>query len=140
MGFGRLLARTRLLMQPTFRERYCAKTGIRPEDFESHVLARALYAHAKPFRALLDWSANYFAADRDFVRCVGDIRSRRQFHAEAGEFRSHPRNKGFFRRALRLRVSAEKLRVLMESAWGSSESVPPVAPAEVSSRKSSSHS
>lgn len=114
-------------MAPTFRERYCSIHQIGSADFEEHLLPRALYFHARPIRGVLGAFVDYFAADREFLRSVGDLRSRRFFHAEAGEFHSHAANRHFLRRFLRLRVSAERVRQIMEASWGALGSNPPVA-------------
>lgn len=115
-------------MSPTFRERYCQYWRISPEQFEEHLFRRALYFHAKPLVGLLllIWP-DYFLVDREFVRSVGHIRSRRLFHAEAGEFHGESSNLRFARRWLRLRVSAERTRVFMEECWGDRDSAAPTA-------------
>lgn len=113
-------------MPPTFRERYCAHAGIPPERFEEHLFRRALYFHAKPLQGILDLMPDYFTADHDFLRSVGDIRSRRFFHAEAGEYQTHSLNRGILRRIFFLRVSAERVRQFMEECWGGHDSNPPV--------------
>lgn len=116
-------------MPPTFRERYAQRWAISPDDFEHHLLPRALYIHARWTRAALLWIwPDYFAADREFIRCIGDIRSRRFFHAEAGEFHNDPSNHSLLRRWLRLRVSAERTRLAMEECWGTADSHAPVDP------------
>lgn len=109
---------------PTFRERYSQHWSISPSDFEEHLFSRALYLHARAARPIL--TRQFFAPDREFLRNVGDIRSRRYFHAEAGEFHDMPENGRLLRRWLRLRVSAERTRRLMEECWGASDSVAPV--------------
>lgn len=115
-------------MQPTFRERYCQSLGLAPQDFESHLFRRGLYLHARFFAGLLGLIPDYFSADHEFIRSVGNIRSRRYFHAEAGEFHMDGANRGFLRRFLRLRVSAERVRCAMEEHWGTAESNPPTTP------------
>lgn len=111
----------------TFRERYCSIHRIDPSGFERHLLARALYLHAVPLRGLLAALPDYLAADHEFLRSAGDLRSRRFFHAEAGEFHAHASNRGICRRFLRLRVSAERVRQVMEETWrATGESNPPV--------------
>lgn len=115
---------------PTFRERYSQHWSIPPSEFEEHLFSRALYFHARLARLML--RRDFFAPDREFLRNVGDIRSRRYFHAEAGEFHDMPENGTFLRRWLRLRVSAERTRNLMEECWGTADSTAPVP--EVSAR------
>lgn len=112
-------------MQPTFRERYCQSLGLPTEAFEAHLFRRGLYLHARPFAGLLSLIPDYFSADHEFIRSVGGIRSRRFFHAEAGEYHMDGGNRGLLRRFLRLRVSAERVRLAMEEHWGASESNPP---------------
>ena len=119
-------------MSQTFRERYSAFHKIPVEQFEEHLLPRALYWHARMFRGFLGLVPGYFVADRDFIRSVGDLRSRRFFHAEAGEFHTSEGNRGILRRVLRLRVSADRARKFMEECWGShvAGSTPPVDASE----------
>lgn len=116
----------------SFRERYCSQHGIALTEFEEHLLPRALYFHARPLRNALATVPDYFAADREFLRSVGDLRSRRFFHAEAGEYHTASGSRGILHRWLRLRVSAERVRLIMEETWGTMDSSPPVAPPDVS--------
>jgi hypothetical protein len=104
-------------MAPTFRERYCQRWSISTDEFEQHLLPRVLYLHARPLHRALALHRGHFAADREFLRNVGDIRSRRFFHAEAAEFHDALQNQGVLHRWLRLRVSAERTRRLMEDCW-----------------------
>lgn len=112
-------------MQPTFRERYCQSHGLPAQEFDAHLFRHGLYFHARPFARLLALIPDYFSADHEFIRSVGDIRSRRFFHAEAGEYHMDGTNRGILRRFFRLRVSAERVRREMEAHWGASESNPP---------------
>jgi hypothetical protein len=121
-------------MALSFRERYCSIHHIELSGFEGHVLPQALYFHARPFRGLLATLPDYFAADREFLRSAGDLRSRRFFHAEAGEFHAHASNRRFLRRFVRLRVSAERVRQIMEESWGTLGSNPPVETPNVNAR------
>jgi len=105
-------------MSSTFRERYCAHWQILSEQFEEHLLAHALYPHARVLRPVLQLLVRgYFLPDREFLRQVGNLRSRRLFHAEAAEFHATEVGGKFLRRWFRLRVSAEKVRVRMEECW-----------------------
>ncbi|MBI2512607.1 MAG: hypothetical protein HYV96_11555 [Opitutae bacterium] len=121
-------------MALSFRERYSAKHRIDPSGFEEHLLRRALYFHARPLRSLLAALPDYFSADREFLRSVGDLRSRRFFHAEAGEYHTSAASRGPFHRFLRLRVSAERVRQIMEETWGKLESNPPVETPDITAR------
>ena len=115
---------------PTFRERYSQYWSIPLNDFEEHLLVRSLYLHARLLRPVL--GREFFAPDREFLRGAGDIRSRRFFHAEAGEFHQMAENGTLLRRWLRLRVSAERTRKLMEECWESANAGAPQP--EVSAR------
>ena len=75
---------------------------------------RALHWQARPFFWLRRLSHEYYSPDFEFVRGVGDLRSRRGFRNEAAEFAYHPRNRGLFRSVLRLRVSTRKLQSIFE--------------------------
>lgn len=92
-------------MAADFAERFCADEGITPDRWQAVVLRHALYPHARllrPIVALFD--PEFFAADRDFLNGVGRLNRRSDFALEADEFAHHPANRGFARRALRLRV------------------------------------
>lgn len=109
-------------MAPTLRERYCAHWQISPDAYEEHLFRRALYFHARGLRGACQLlSPSYFTADREFIRGIGDLRSRRGFHAEAAEFHAAGANRAFWRRWLRIRVSAERARLWMEECWRSLE-------------------
>ena len=103
----------------TFRELYCEHHGVPYDRFERVLLWRCLHWQARPFYWLLWLNRDYYSADFDFIRGVGDLRSRRDFRNEAAEFHYHPGNRGFFRTLLRLRVSSHRLQALFEREIGS---------------------
>lgn len=111
----------------TFRELYCEKHGITYERFERALLWRCLHWSARPFHWLLWMNRDYYSADFDFIRGVGDLRSRRGFHNEAAEFHYHPANRGFLRTALRMRVSSKRLQSVFEQEIRSTQTTPPMA-------------
>lgn len=94
----------------TFAEKYCAKNGVDPADYEAVVLRQALRPTARILRLFLNLNPNYFAADRDFVRGVGRISRLDDFQAESVDFTHHPAGRGFCHRTLGWRVSRERLR------------------------------
>ena len=112
---------------PTFRERYCRQWELRPDEFEEHAFRRGLYPHARVLRPLLGMIDGYFGPDREFIQTVANLRSRRLFHAEAAEYHALSDRRRVLRRWLRLRVSAERTRVLMEACWSGPDSRPPQA-------------
>jgi len=102
----------------TFAEIYCEQTGLPPAKFGRVLLWRGLYPQARLLKPLLHLlGRDYFAADRDFVYGVGQLRRISDFASEAAEFHSHPANHSLLRRRLRLRVSARRLRRLVEEAF-----------------------
>lgn len=104
-------------MHPTFRERYCELYKLEPAKFEQHVFYRTLYWHTWPVVWLLFLVPDFFLADREFIRGVGDMRSRRQFHAESSDFQSHRSNRTILRSWLRFRVSTKRVRDLVMRVW-----------------------
>lgn len=98
----------------TFRELYCERRGITAERFEHELVRRSLYWPARPIYWLLGLNRAYTSPDYEFVRGVGDLRSWRDFHNETVEYHYHPHNRGFLRDALRLRVSAKRLKTVLE--------------------------
>lgn len=111
----------------TFRELYCEHHGIAYDKFERVLLWRCLHWQARPFYWLL-WGVNrdYYSADFDFIRGVGDLRTRRDFRNEAAEFHYHPGNRGFLRTILRMRVSSHRLQTIFEREISSTNTTPPM--------------
>ncbi|HTZ21581.1 MAG TPA: hypothetical protein VMC06_11935 [Opitutaceae bacterium] len=87
--------------------------GLHPNQYENTVLRLCLYRKALVLRPLLQcYNRNYFAPDRDFIRRVGKIRRREELTRELDEFYYHPKNRGWLRRRLNLRISCRKLVAL----------------------------
>jgi hypothetical protein len=115
------------LSMRTFREIYCEQHGLAPAKFERVLVGRCLYLQARAvYWVLLILPGDYLQPDFDFARGVGDLRSRRGYHTEAAEYRAHPKNRGFFRSVLRLRVSTLRLQAIFERAVTATNSTPPV--------------
>lgn len=98
----------------TFRELYCERRGIPADRFERELVNRSLHWQARPVYWLLSLNKQYTSPDYDFVRGVGDLHRWREFHDEAVDYHHHPRNRGFLRTVLRLRVSSRRLQNLLE--------------------------
>lgn len=111
----------------TFRELYCEHHGITDERFERVLLWRCLHWTARPWYWLLWVNRDYYTADFDFIRGVGDLRSRRGFHDEVSEFHHHPGNRGFLRTVLRMRISSKRLQLIFDREIRSTHSTPPMA-------------
>jgi hypothetical protein len=110
----------------TFRELYCEQHQLPFEKFERHLVFRCLHWQAKPLWWLLFMNREYYSADFEFVRGVGDLRQRRGFRNEAAEFHYHPANRGFLRTVLRMRVSTQALQRLFEQVIVAGNSRPPM--------------
>ena len=108
-----------------FREVYCERHGIAPDKFEGALLWRALHWQARPFYWLLWLNRDYSSPDFEFVRSVGELRSRRGFRNEAAEFHYHPKNRGLLRTLLRLRVSSHRLQAIFEREIQQTVTAPP---------------
>jgi hypothetical protein len=110
----------------TFRELYCERHNLSHAKFERRLVFRCLHWHAKPLWWLLWLNRDYYSADYEFVRGVGDLRSRRDFRNEASEFYYHPNNRGLLRTTLNLRVSIKTLQAVFEREILVSETTPPM--------------
>jgi len=105
----------------TFAEKFCARHDVAPEKYEEVVLKRSLYPVARLLRPVLALKANYFAADREFIRGVGQLTLSGDFDSEAQDYLDHPTNRGFLRRVLKLRVSGRRLRRMVRDAFSESQ-------------------
>ena len=98
----------------TFREAFCARFGCPAEAYENHVFVRCLPPR---FRLLAEFLRRlvpeYFQGDFELIRQLSGVRNREELN---GEVRNHfyqcRADKGFFRGALRVRLSRRRLRRL----------------------------
>ncbi len=109
----------------TFREVYCERHGIASQQFERSLLWRSLHWQARPFYWLFWLNRDYSSPDFEFVRGVGELRSRREFRNEAAEFHYHPKNRGLLRTVLRLRISSHRLQTIFEREIQQAVTTPP---------------
>jgi hypothetical protein len=93
----------------TFAEKFCARHNLDPEKYEAVAFKRALYPAARWLRPVLVLKADYFAADREFIRGVGRLTRSSNFDSEAQNFLYHPNNRGFLRHVFKLRASVRRL-------------------------------
>jgi len=108
-----------MVSRSNFAVQFCQKRNLAPERFVERVLAEALYPHAHILYVILvRMHPDFGAADLDFINGVGRLWRLEDFWAEAEDFGHHPRNFGFLRRRLRIRVSARRLRRLMKKTLG----------------------
>jgi hypothetical protein len=101
--------------RPLFISLYCRRRGIAPSAFARDLLLRSVYPHTRPLVTLLtQLNRGYFEADYEFIVDVGQLRRRTDFGAAAESYISHPANKGFIRRRLKLRISVRRMLELVE--------------------------
>ena len=103
-------------MAGTFKEKVCGHFDIPPERYGETVLQLTLYPHARWLR--LFKASEWLAPDRNFVAEVGRLTRWRGFSELAWDFQREPKNRLFWRRSLRLRVSVSRMRVLFSEVWG----------------------
>ena len=108
-----------------FHELYCERHGVAYDKFERTLVWRCLHWQAHSVYWLRWLNRDYFSADFEFVRRVGELRSRREFRDEAAEFHYHPNNRGFLRTLFRLRVSSHKLQKIFEREITSAITIAP---------------
>ncbi len=87
----------------TFAERFCCHFDVPAETFETEILRRTLYPHARWLNLFAPW--DFFLPDRTFVSSVGRLTRRHDFDGEAKDFQGDRCNECFLRRCCRLRVT-----------------------------------
>ncbi len=100
--------------RPLFITLYCRRRGIAPSAFARELLLRSIYPHARPlFGLLTHLDRGHFEADLEFIVDVGQLRRRTDFGDAAESYLSHPANKGFLRRRLKLRISIRRMLAIV---------------------------
>jgi hypothetical protein len=112
----------------TFGELFCERYHLPPESYVREMLRRTFYPRALIIVPVIRFfSPGFFDADRDFVRRVGLIRRMEDLGDEVTEFHLHPRNRGFLRRALKIRVSCQRMSRVVGEVMNPGASAPPGA-------------
>jgi hypothetical protein len=109
----------------TFSERFCERYRLPPESYAPEMLRRVLYPRARWLAPVIRlFSPGIFDADCDFVRGVGQIRRAEDLDGEVSDFHLHPRNRGFLRRILKIRVSCRRVSHLVAAIMPPGNSSP----------------
>lgn len=96
--------------RPLFITLYCRRRGIAPSAFARDLLLRSVYPQTRLMVGLLtQLNPGHFEADLEFIVDVGQLRRRVDFGDAAESYLSHPANKGFLRRKLKLRISVRRM-------------------------------
>ena len=99
----------------TFEDLYCESQRCTPVEFHHRVFRHCLYRHALLFGPLLRlFRPQYFLVDHTFITDAGRARDIAEIRREVAEFFTHPNNRGWLRRTVRIRVSAGRLIELAE--------------------------
>lgn len=94
----------------TFAELYCQQRGIPPDRYLASMFWRCLHRRTWPLVRLIRMVApDYFTADYDLIRDVGHLTRATGLTEDLADFHSHPYNRSFARRRLRLRVSVRRV-------------------------------
>lgn len=94
----------------TLAEIFCERYHVAPEEFSSEMLKRCFYPQARLLAPVIGrMSREYFAPDRELVRGIGLLQSATGLHDELVDHYGHPRNRGFCRRQLRVRISVRRV-------------------------------
>lgn len=97
-----------------FAARFCQQYEVRPEAYAEAMLRRCLHRRTRPFVWVLRRiDPEYFQPDFELIRSIGKLTHAHTWQEDAAEYQSHPRNKGFLRRRLRLRVSVQRVTRLV---------------------------
>jgi hypothetical protein len=105
-------------LKPMFAERFCAQHRLAPERCQEEIFRRTLYPRARILAPLVRFfNAKHFAADRDLVQGVAQLRSRDKLADEIAYFRRHPWNRGFWRQTLHLRISVRRMEKLVAATF-----------------------
>ena len=120
---------------PNFSELFCQRYDVSPERYVDAMFWRCLHRRVWPLVPLFRLSAqDYFAADYDLIRAVGQLTTADDLPADLAEFQFHPGNQGFARRQLRLRVSAGRVTRLVREMLPSKARHPAIGTAPPSAR------
>jgi len=94
----------------TFAELYCQRHGIAPDRYVACMFWRCLHRRTWLCVPILKlFSRDYFSADYDLIRDVGRLTRADGLTEDLADFHTHPRNVGFARHRLRLRVSVRRV-------------------------------
>ena len=98
-------------MAADFRELFCQKHGLSPDEFQRELFWRCLFRHSIPFVFLLvRWNRDIFREDFDLVRELGSTVSRGEVVTELNRFYGRNRRVGgFWRNVCRFRVSGKRV-------------------------------
>jgi len=114
----RVAAAEALPAQPRLAELFCARHGVAPASCQNEIFRRTLYPRARLLAPLLTFlNPKHFDSDFEFIQGVAQLRSREKLADEIDYFCGHPRNQGFWREVLSLRISIRRMEKLVEATF-----------------------
>lgn len=107
-------------MGPDFRQLFCQRFQVAPEEFEKRLFWMCLFRHSIPFVHLLSrWKPEIFREDYDLVRELAATHSRGEVVTELNRFFGRNRRVGgFWRNVCLFRVSGKRVLQLYRSLLG----------------------
>ncbi len=115
----------------TFAQLYCEQHNLPLADFERDVVGRTLHPQARVLHRLLHMMpGDYFCADLELARNVGQLTRPEDFAWEVSDFHAHPSNRQMLRRRLKVRLSIALLRRLVVTTFKTASATTPAPNAE----------
>lgn len=104
-------------MDGDFRQLFCQRYDLEPEQFEENLFRRCLFRHSIPIvPILLRWKPGMFREDFDLVRELASTRCRGEVVTELNRFFGRNRREGgFWRNVCLCRVSGKRVLELYRS-------------------------
>jgi hypothetical protein len=102
----------------SLKQAFCRTHACSLENFERKAFLAALYPHARVLTWFGGAQAECFVADRALIGYCGRLCSIQEIDSELREYATHPENRRFVRRVLRLRVSGRRLKRLAAACLG----------------------
>jgi hypothetical protein len=99
----------------TLLDAYRIKNGdLDSKECKEALFWAALYPQARWLARLKGgYSSDYFEPEKDFLDDVLMVRTMDEYVMAARDYYAHPRNRHWLRRSLRLRISIQRLRVIV---------------------------
>lgn len=105
----------------TLADAYAEQHGCAAADFRWTAFWATLHRHAFLVVPFLCWT-DFFDVDLELVSTCGRARNMREVQEALVDYSHHPRNSSWFRRALRMRVSSRRMKLLARQYMASGAS------------------
>ena len=102
----------------TFKQHLCLRLSIPESEYERTVLRLTLYPQARYLWPLLRYLGHDRKPDLDFIEGVARITQLKELAGEVSDYQLDPRNEGFLRTTLSLRISVRNMVSLVSEVMG----------------------